>query len=329
MVEKRVAAGEPVPWQEVYIRADQNRKYSPAQIKKIKKRNPNFNTRVITPKVLGGDTMDVKYPDPRTPLMAWLRAEENPYFARAFVNRVWAHYFNRGLVEPADDLNLANPPTNAGVMTHLAEGFVASGYDMKWVHREILNSDAYQRSWRVNATNEHDDKNFSRYVIKRLPAEVAADAIRLATGSSERVEEFANDMDTRMIGNSSVGNYRGRSANYMLGIFGKPQRENNCDCERTVDPTLLQTLYTRNDPEMLTQLSARGGWLDELRREHKILSADDNQRQITRYQANIKTARKRLAQLQATLPKKPVDGCLLYTSPSPRDQRGSRMPSSA
>ena len=308
VAERRLANGQPIPWQEVFIKTLDKKKYTPAQIAKIKKRNPNFNSRVITPKVLGGETMDVKYPDPRTPLVEWLKADENPYFARAFVNRVWAHYFNRGLVEPADDLNLANPPTNAGVMTHLAEGFVSSGYDMKWVHREILNSDAYQRSWRVNATNEHDDKNFSRYVIKRLPAEVAAAAIRLATGSSERVEEFANNMDTRMIGNSSVGNYRGRSANYMLGIFGKPQRENNCDCERTVDPTLLQTLYTRNDPEMLTQLSTRGGWLDELRREHKILSADDNQRQITRYQENIKTARKRLAQLQATLPKKPVDG---------------------
>ena len=308
VAERRLANGQPIPWQEVFIKTLDKKKYTPAQIAKIKKRNPNFNSRVITPKVLGGETMDVKYPDPRAPLVEWLKADENPYFARAFVNRVWAHYFNRGLVEPADDLNLANPPTNTGVMIHLAEGFVASGYDMKWVHREILNSDAYQRSWRVNATNEHDDKNFSRYVIKRLPAEVAADAIRLATGSDERVEEFANNMDTRMIGSGGAGNYRGRSANYMLGIFGKPQRENNCDCERTVDPTLLQTLYTRNDPEMLAQLSARGGWLDELRREHEILSADDNHRQITRYQKNIKTARKRLAQLQAALPKKPVDG---------------------
>ena len=308
VAERRLANGQPIPWQEVFIKTLDKKKYTPAQIAKIKKRNPNFNSRIITPKVLGGETMDVKYPDPRAPLVEWLKADENPYFARAFVNRVWAHYFNRGLVEPADDLNLANPPTNTGVMTHLAEGFVASGYDMKWVHREILNSDAYQRSWRVNATNEHDDKNFSRYVIKRLPAEVAADAIRLATGSGERVEEFSNNMDTRMIGSGGAGNYRGRSANYMLGIFGKPQRENNCDCERTVDPTLLQTLYTRNDPEMLTQLSARGGWLDELRREHKILSADDNHRQITRYQKNIKTARKRLAQLHAALPKKPVDG---------------------
>ncbi|MBL67679.1 MAG: hypothetical protein CMO74_04375 [Verrucomicrobiales bacterium] len=308
IVEKRVENGEPVPWQEVYIREDRRRRYTPEQIERIKKRNPNFNTRVITPKVLGGDTMDVKYPDPRTPLMAWLRARENPYFARAFVNRVWAHYFNRGLVEPADDLNLANPPTNSAVMEHLAKGFVASGYDMKWVHREILNSDTYQRSWRINATNEHDEKNFSRYVIRRLPAEVAADAIRLATGSSERVEEFASNMDNRMIGNSSIGNYRGRSSSYMLGIFGKPQRENNCDCERTVDPTLLQTLYTRNDPEMLTQLSARGGWLDELRREHKIPSASDNARQIQRYRVNLQSTRKRLAQLQGTLPKKPAAG---------------------
>ena len=150
------------------------------EIAKIKKRNPNFNSRVITPKVLGGETMDVKYPDPRTPLVEWLKADENPYFARAFVNRVWASYFGRGLVEPADDLNLANPPTNAGVLDHLAKGFVKSGYDMKWVHREILNSNAYQRSWKVNDTNEHDDKNFSRYVIRRLPAEVAADAIRQA-----------------------------------------------------------------------------------------------------------------------------------------------------
>ena len=308
VVEKRVAAGDPVPWQEVYIREDRRRRYTPEQIERIKKRNPNFNARVITPKVLGGDTMDVKYPDPRTPLMAWLRAKENPYFARAFVNRVWAHYFNRGLVEPADDLNLANPPTNAGVMEHLAKGFVASGYDMKWVHREILNSDTYQRSWRVNATNKHDDKNFSRYVIRRLPAEVAADAIRLATGSSERVEQFASNMDSRMIGNLSTGNYRGRNANYMLGIFGKPQRENNCDCERTVDPTLLQTLYTRNDPEMLTQLSARGGWLDELRRKHNIPSAADTARLIQRHRANLATTRKRLVQLQRTLPKKPAAG---------------------
>ena len=309
MVEKRVANGEPVPWQEVYIRAPRSKKYTPKEIARIKKRNPNFNARVITPKVLGGETMDVKYPDPRTPLVEWLRADANPYFARAFVNRVWASYFGRGLVEPADDLNLANPPTNAGVLDHLAKGFVESGYDMKWVHREILNSDAYQRSWKVNDTNEHDDKNFSRYVIRRLPAEVAADAIRQATGSEERIKELASNMDMRMIGVTSTGTYRRGKANYMLGIFGKPARENNCDCERTVDPTLLQTLFTRNDPEMLSQLKAKGGWIDELARRYKIKGGrgDNDRKRLGTFRSRLNVQRKRLATLKTHMPKKPAD----------------------
>ena len=308
VVEKRVKAGESVPWPEVYIKASRSRKYTPKEIARIKKKNPNFNARVITPKVLGGEAMDVKYSDPRTPLMEWLRSGENPYFARAFVNRVWASYFGRGLVEPADDLNLANPPTNAGVMDHLAKGFVKSGYDMKWVHREILNSDAYQRSWKVNDTNQHDDKNFSRYVIRRLPAEVAADAIRQATGSDERIKELASDMDTRMIGATSMGGSRAKS-NYMLGIFGKPARENNCDCERTVDPTLLQTLFTRNDPEMLSQLKAKGGWLDELARRYKIKggAGDNDRKRLETFRSRLNVQRKRLANLKTRAPKKPAD----------------------
>jgi len=308
VADKRLAKGEPIPWQEVYIKTLNNRKYTPKEIAKIKKRNPNFNARVITPKVLGGETMDVKYPDPRTPLVEWLRAEENPYFARAFVNRVWASYFGRGLVEPADDLNLANPPTNAGVMAHLADGFVKSGFDMKWVHREILNSDAYQRSWKVNDTNEHDDKNFSRYVIRRLPAEVAADAIRQATGSEERVKELASNMEMRMIGATSIGGYRGNN-NYMLGIFGKPARENNCDCERTVDPTLLQTLFTRNDPDMLSQLKAKGGWIDELARRYKIKSGagDSDSKRLGTFRSRLNAQRKKLANLKTRAPNKPED----------------------
>ncbi len=78
--------------------------------------------------------------------MDWLRSRENPYFAKAFVNRVWAAYFGVGIVNPPDDLNLANAPSNAPLLDYLANGFYESGFDMKWLHREILNSDAYQRS---------------------------------------------------------------------------------------------------------------------------------------------------------------------------------------
>jgi hypothetical protein len=155
--EKRVKAGEPAPWQEVYATIrDSKSKLSEREIEQMKKKNPNFDGRVLTPRVLGGEEVMLKeYPDPRAPLMEWLRSPKNPYFAKAWVNRVWATYFHRGLVEPADDMNLANPPVNEELMDYLASGFVKNGYNMAWLHKEILNSASYQRSWKPNDTNKN------------------------------------------------------------------------------------------------------------------------------------------------------------------------------
>lgn len=264
---RRVDAGEPVPWLELYARAG-------APVKEGKKNQAQGSSRVITPKILGGEeVMLAQYNDPREPLMAWLRDKENPYFAKAWVNRVWASYFHRGIVEPADDLNLANAPVNGPLLDYLATGFIAHNYDLKWLHREILNSDTYQRSWKTNATNKLDDKNFSHAVIRRLPAEVAFDAINMATAADARVATFAADVSDRAIGptgnNADRGGGGGKNADgYALGIFGKPARQANCDCERTTDPTLLQTIYTRNDPTFLARLDLgnRAAWIEELRK---------------------------------------------------------------
>jgi len=269
-IGRRLEAGEPVPWPELY--ADMRRVGQPTREEQKKK--VEGSSRVITPKILGGEeVMLQQYSDPREPLMAWLRDKENPFFAKAFVNRVWASYFNRGIVEPADDLNLANPPVNEPLMDYLATGFIAHGYDMKWLHREILNSDTYQRSWKTNETNKLDEKNFSHAVIRRMPAEVAFDAINMATASSARVATFATDISDRAIGpagnSADRGGGGGKNADgYALGIFGKPVRQTNCDCERTTDPTLLQTIYTRNDPTFLARLdlAARNSWIDDLRK---------------------------------------------------------------
>jgi hypothetical protein len=105
--------------------------------------------------------------------MDWLRSPDNPLFAKAFVNRVWANYFNVGIVQPADDMNLANPPVNAPLLDYLAKGFIEHEFDMKWLHREILNSRTYQLSWIPNSTNRHEERNFARAVPRRLPAEIA------------------------------------------------------------------------------------------------------------------------------------------------------------
>jgi hypothetical protein len=269
---RRIDAGELVPWNEVYVDVRRAARPNRKDRKEI-----NGDSRVITPKILGGEeVMLQEYSDSRQPLMDWLRAKDNPYFSRALVNRIWANYFGRGIVEPADDMNLANPPVNRELMDYLAEGFVARGFDMKWVHREILNSDAYQRSWKPNDTNKQDEKNFSRMVLRRLPAEVAMDAIKQATASSAELSRFAGNIAERAIG-PNTANRKGNSS-YALSTFGKPARVANCDCERTADPTLLQTLFTRNDPELLSALDSGGrnsmAWITELRRASKGKSLD-------------------------------------------------------
>ncbi len=271
---RRLREGEIVPFQEVYVTQPRApRQMSEKEIARMKQRDPNFNGRVITPKILGGEEVMLnEFPDPRKPLMEWMRAKDNPYFARAFVNRVWAVYFGRGIVEPADDMNLANPPTNAELMDHLAKGFAAHNFDVQWLHREIINSDTYQRSWKTTPSNKLDEKNFSHSLIRRLPAEVVFDSIAMATASSASAPKIMADLDNRAIGpNASISGKARGGDNYTLGIFGKPARNMNCDCERTSDPTLLQTIYTRNDPQLLALLEGykrdgQSGWIDDLRR---------------------------------------------------------------
>lgn len=235
---------------------------------KTAKRRPASTSklgRVITPKLLGGEeVIATDFADPRQPLMDWMRQPDNPYFARSLVNRVWAVYFHAGLIEPTDDLNLANPPSNAALLDYLEEGFVKSGYDLKWLHRTIANSHAYQRSWRPNETNRLDERNYSRAVVRRLPAEVVVDAMVLATAS--RGERRALDEDpaqTRAIGAAS--GLAGRNVdNYAVNLFGKPPRQINCECERASEPTLLQTVFLRNDQEVWQRLRSKTGWLAEI-----------------------------------------------------------------
>jgi len=234
---------------------------------KYAKGRPNKAGRVITPRLLGGEeVLTNQYNDPRQPLMDWMRQEDNPYFARAFVNRVWAGYFNVGIIEPPDDMNLANPPSNPALLDYLADSFRQHGYDMRWLHREIANSRTYQLSCRTNATNQHDERNFSRAVIRRLPAEVAYDAVVYATASdAARRALDASPVNLRAIG--AATGYTGRdsgASGYAVNLFGKPPRVINCDCERSNEPSLLQLVYLRNDEEVQSLLDRKDGWLKQV-----------------------------------------------------------------
>lgn len=222
--------------------------------------------RVITPKLLGGEEVIARdYADPRQPLMDWLRQEDNPYFSRAFVNRVWGSCFNVALIDPPDDQNLANPPSNRELLDYLTHSFVKSGYDMKGLLRLIVTSRTYQLDWRPNETNRLDERNYSRSVLRRLPAEVIHDALALATASDAARKRLDDDpVGTRSIGVASCAPTRRGEDSYAVNLFGKPARLLNCDCERSSEPSLLQTVYLRNDREVLELIDRPDGWLRQV-----------------------------------------------------------------
>jgi hypothetical protein len=263
-VAQAVRAGEPVPWRELFVL--RNREGEPvargqAQARRPKGKNRVQPGRVVTPKILGGDEVVwQKFDDPRGPLMEWLRDDENPYFARAFVNRVWANYFGVGIIDPPDDLNLANPPSNEPLLDYLTEAFIDHKFDMKWLHREIARSRTYQLSWKVNDTNRLDNRHFSHAMPRRIAAEVLYDGIQQATMTDERAETFRGDRALRAVGPMS-GYVRNPRAQFALTVFGKPTRETNCDCERSTEPSLLQTLFLRNDNDVLSAIDRSDGWL--------------------------------------------------------------------
>ena len=304
-IKRRAQDGQPVPWQELYIA---NTKAKPSR-KKSNNKKKHYSGRVITPSVLGGEDVHLTdYHDPRQPLMDWLQSDDNPYFARAFINRVWHNYFGHGIVDPVDDMNLANPPSNGPLLDYLAKGFVESGYDMKWLHRTILTSDAYQRSWKPNATNRQDERNFSRMVVRRLPAEVVADAITQATASNSRATAMSKSPSDRTIGPDTLGrnNKKLTSLNYALSVFGKPDRTENCDCERSNDPTLLQAVFTRNDPSLISMINGSDrrakGWIAEVEEWYSGETKSTSQAKGNKRLKQLNDQRKKLL---ANAPKKP------------------------
>src|SRR5262249_17879528 len=153
----------------------------------------------------------------------------NPWFARNVANRAWAHFLGRGLVEPVDDVRATNPPSNPELLDALAAHLVASKYDVKALIRAITASRTYQLSSRPNATNEKDGQNYSRALLRRLPAEVLLDAVSQATGAPER---FPGEPP----GTRAIQLWDNKVPHYFLKAFGRPERSGSCECERNPEP---------------------------------------------------------------------------------------------
>ncbi len=202
--------------------------------------------------LLEGDVEVAGDVDRREVFAEWLTAPGNPFFARALANRVWGHLLGRGIVDPVDDFRDSNPPTNAALLDELAVQFVEHGYSRKWLIREIMTSHTYQRSARTNELNVEDELYFSHARTRMLSAEQLLDAICTVT---DVPEAFAGvPMGTR-----ATQLFEPPTDNYFLKVFGQPQREMACECERSDESNLSQALQMINGPVVHNKLRDDNG----------------------------------------------------------------------
>ena len=212
---------------------------------------------VMPPKPLGDPAFDRPGADRRALLADWLTDDDNDFFARSMVNRIWYHVVGRGIVDPVDDFRDSNPASNVELLDALAVEFVASGYDLRHLVRTILNSRTYQLSARSNALNVEDELYFSHAVAKLLPAEVLLDAISTVT-------DVSTDFEGLPDGSRAAEIPDGQMDNPFLKTFGRPAREIACECERESDSNLSQALQLIGGATVHDKLRADGGRMQRL-----------------------------------------------------------------
>lgn len=186
--------------------------------------------------------------DRRQPLAQWLTAPNNPLFARVAVNRIWSHVMGRGIVEPIDDFRPSNPPSNEELLAALAGDFINSGFDRRRILRVILNSRTYQRSAASTPDNAADTRYFSHAAVRRLTAEQLLDAVCHVTGRDEKFPGLPAGTRATALPSPDANNE-------FLRLFGQPQRETVCSCERVSDSNVLQALELFNGDFVHRQLS--------------------------------------------------------------------------
>lgn len=241
----KARAGQVIPWREVYV--------APRQ------------APLTVPLLRSGEITILPHEDPREPIVRWIRDPQNPWFARAFVNRVWAACFHVGLVDPPDDLNPANPASNPELLDWLSSEFIRRNYDIRWLLREITVSAVWQRSCLPNASNSADRRNFSRAIPRRLPAEVVYDGMRQVLVAHDRQRQIRTDLTRRATGHLSMR----MAGTWAMHVFGKPERAVACDCERVNQPSLLQSVFLQNDPLVHLALE-ESGWLMAVRQQSAV-----------------------------------------------------------
>lgn len=206
-----------------------------------------------TPTPLDGPPLDENAADLRVEFAAWLTQADNKYFARNFTNRVWDHYFGRGLVEPLDGHSASDQTPHAPLLDELTAQFAASGYDIQKLERMILNSRVWQLSSRSSRSGESCGERDLRPRVRLPSPAVVVDMWHGATGidrdfGSERLRGLrAVELGTDRLADSRWDGF--------LRLFGRTHRTETCDCSPEGHPTVRQTLVMMSDPQLLADIS--------------------------------------------------------------------------
>jgi hypothetical protein len=219
----------------------------------------------VKPVGLGAEPKEISPDeDPRIQLADWMSAKTNPFFAKSLANRYWKHFFNRGLVEPEDDMRESNPPSNPELLDALARHFIESGYDFKSLIFAITRSNSYRLSSAATPQNAADRQNFSHYYPRRLNAEVLLDSI-------DRVADTTTDFSDLPSGTRAIAlpDNSYNKASYFLTVFGRPEGDSVCECERVQAPNLSQSLHLINAADMKTKLNKASGRADQFAKATK------------------------------------------------------------
>ena len=195
--------------------------------------------------------------DERTEFARWLTSHNNPYFAKAIVNRLWKSLMGRGLVEPADDFRDTNPATHPELLNRLAEDFVESGYDLRHALRRISLSAAYARSSNTLPGNAADDRFYSHALVQPLEPEVLADAI---TDVLDLPEQYGD----QPVGTRAVTLFDPKIPSESLDILGRCDREDTCESVVSTSGGLPQMLHMFNGRLINERISDPDGRLAQL-----------------------------------------------------------------
>ena len=226
--------------------------------------------RPMPPKFLGGDLAAVKDKDARKVLADWMTDPSNALFRRNLANRIWAHFFGRGIVHPVDDVRISNPPSNEPLLEELGRRLAEDyAFDARKLVRDICLSRTYQLSPSTDESNRRDESQFSHAYLRRTRADVLFDCITQALDYQPEFRRSTAKRAVVMFEGGSRDDYN----RYFFSTFGQAKRETVCTCEDVTEANLSQALHLMNGNTIDDAFSRHRNFVPGLMKQHGTTDA--------------------------------------------------------